>query len=339
MCRRASDPDLEPKSDPEGGVANLLNCVIFFVSNLKPSQVHIFWRWIDWLKQAAQRPALFINLDETSVPFCFGKARGLVVKQHLWPSGKPPQQPLSRSAQRTNITHIALSTHRTDIQAKLPQIFVGNHHIFTKSLMEYASNVSSNTAMFWRMKSGWNTTDLMIYVLTALSVALQEFPEVQPILIMDCAKIHLAQAVLQHAAFLSIWLCLVPAKLTPMLQPLDVLTFAAYKAYLRKAFRRARATNRTYDSKQWLHLLCDVSRKFMSGRKWETSFVRTGILGSREFVSKELKPFVDSYTPPTVWTSPPYADVVQVLPSRYKISYWDLTRKPRGLTRRRLVVV
>ena len=63
----------------------------------------------------------------------------------------------------------------------------------------------------------------MVDVLEKISVSMKAFPHMQPTLLLDCAPLsHVLGSDCQGNAT-GIWLCYVPARMTSMLQLLDVL--------------------------------------------------------------------------------------------------------------------
>ena len=72
-------------------------------------------------------------------------------------------------------------------------------------------------------------------ILTTLGNALGPLlAQYLPILLMDALKAHFATDVLRWAAKRHIWVCIVPASMTFLLQPLDTDVFSRYKAFLRR---------------------------------------------------------------------------------------------------------
>ena len=51
------------------------------------------------------------------------------------PGKKHKKQQVSLSDQRAHISFLAFITHDPEVQAKLPQIFLGNDQLFTKKLL------------------------------------------------------------------------------------------------------------------------------------------------------------------------------------------------------------
>ena len=122
----------------------------------------------------------------------------------------------------------------------------------------------------------------MVKYLEQLDVGLQEFAGRQPILVCDCAPMHVTEKVFRTVARLHIWLVLVPPACTFVLQPADVGVIQHVKADLRQrqedskaAFAEARVP-----TQNWVRSLLTVKR-FLSKRSWKSVFKRCGILGDR----------------------------------------------------------
>lgn len=295
-------------------------------------KVHGFWNWSDWLKQQAAaigREPVFINLDETSVKRASPTAVGMVCSKQWWPGSLRPVQRVPKKDTRSMVTHVGLCTHREDLQAKLPQIFIGNHRCFTPDLVSHVAQVAPTKVKFWREKSSWNTGALMCRILLELALVLTEFPGLQPILVQDCASIHLTKKVLQTAAALGIWILPVPALCTWLLQPCDTHVFSPYKAFLRNAYRACKDEYGNVSPEAWARTLIDVSTKFLCGRRWLSAFEETGILGGRTRLTRELA----SLDVPLVALPaymPPLRVVQGLMPRDRVVPYSQLLHEPLG---------
>ena len=295
-----------------------------------------FWHWSDFLQHrsiAGGKEPLFINLDETAVPMCSPSARGMLVSKRWWGKRGRPCQKLSLKVRRSMVTHVGLCTHRSDVQGRLPQIFIGNERCFTQEFMDSISSDFPKKVKFWRRKSSWNNSELMESILLEIHNVMKEFPNFQPILAMDAAKIHWAARVVKRAADLNIWLLPVPALCTWLLQPLDTHVFSAYKNYLSNAFRDSKDQHGKVSVAAWARNLSAVATKYLCGRTWQHSFEATGIMGDRSKLTRELRALdVVSATPThedRVVT--PSLSVAQLLfPGRSRVPYWHLVYRPNG---------
>jgi hypothetical protein len=316
-----------------------MRCDVF--SALWASKVGKFWEWSDYLRQCARdadKEPLFVNLDETAVSMCSPAAKGMVVTKRWWRGQVRPGQSIPRSVRRSMVTHVGLCTHRTDVQGRLPQIFIGNERIFTQRLMGAVSDLLPPKILFWRKKSSWNTAALMVQILNEISHALEAFPKVQIILVLDCSKIHLTPAVLKTAADLNLWLLVVPARCTWLLQPLDTHVFSPYKAFLRRAYRDSKNAEGQVSPEAWAQTLVDVSTTFLCGRTWEHAFCQTGILGDRSRLTRDLAAAVGDMPRQQGTVQSVSAGLIRnLLPRRHVFSYWQFVRRPNRRRFRLLV--
>lgn len=164
-------------------------------------------------------------------------AKGIVVGKQWWPGDVRALQRISAKDAKAAVTHVAMATHRAGIQPFLPQVFIGNHYLFTPELLNSIEPELQLNVEFWRRKSGWTCSKHMVDIMRLLAEALSGRPEFQITLTFDAASIHLTKEVLRAARDLNIWLVVVPPRATYALQPLDTHVFSPYKAFLRKAYR------------------------------------------------------------------------------------------------------
>lgn len=172
------------------------------------------------------KEAVFINLDETNVSLCFPDAKGMVVQPKHWPAGQAPKQSILRNTRRSAITHVGFITHRSDVQGKLPHIFIGDRRCFPTTLLEAVAVEIPSNIKLWQRTSSWNSSEIMLDILTDVSIAMSCFLTAQTILALDVAPIHIGAAVAEKARSLNIWLVFVSAKCTWLLQPLDTHVFS-----------------------------------------------------------------------------------------------------------------
>jgi hypothetical protein len=297
-----------------------------------PCQVTGFWSWCDWLRQQAiecGREPLFINLDETAVPRASPQAIGMVVGRRWWPAAYKPVQRVSKSHMRSMVTHVGLCTHNSEVQGRLPQIFVGNKHSFTLDLLASISQVAPSKVKFWREKSSWNNSFLMMDILREIALVMTEFPQFQPILVMDCAGIHFAKRVLSAASALGIWIVPVPARCTFLLQPCDTHVFSPYKAFLRRAFRECKDESGNVTPEAWARTLIEVATVFLCGRSWAHAFEQTGIIGTRQHLTREVAS-VDAQLPVAPFLAPSVRMVQDLWPRNRQVPYSQLLSEPLG---------
>ena len=262
-------------------------------------------------------------MDETAVAMAYPSVRGMVVSKKRWPCGKVPRQRVSRSSQRSMMTHVCLLTHDKDVQKVLPQYVISNQRSISAKMLQGMEVVPAE-AIFLRRKSAWVTGKVLLQILARLVEALQKYrSKFQPILALDCCKVHLTSEFVKACADAKIWLLYIPTLCTHILQPADTHCFAVYKKFLKERFRASKDACGFAPAKQWMSVMVDVTTKFLQDRDWTRSFLQTGILGNRDNLLKELKPFfLPVETGPL---SPPVFESIQgLLPKKQKMNYFHL---------------
>ena len=92
-----------------------------------------------------------------------------------------------------------------------------------------------------RQKSKWITKDVLCFIIRTIAWNLRDMmPASEVVLLLDCLSLHVNEEVLLVARDAKIHIVLVPARLTWILQPLDVYVFALFKRFLRSVLLRPR---------------------------------------------------------------------------------------------------
>jgi hypothetical protein len=175
-----------------------------------------------------------------------------------------------------------------------------------------------------RENSSWVTSAVMMRCLELLSRALQSMSaQLQIVLLLDTARAHLGLEVARWAAELDIWLVIIPAGLTWLLQPLDVCIFASFKRHLKEQYSRKRSGKVT--ATDWLQLV--ISAASWLGARRSAAFQLTGITG-RERLHRELR-LIWSATLARAPGCPIDLEARRLWPSNSKnIPWWHLLRGP-----------
>lgn len=244
---------------------------------------------MNWLRDRVEggKQPVFLNLDETSISYSFHGAKGYFA-QHLLKSRKAKTR-IRKNELRGSVSHVAIIADRPEVQKRLPQVFIGNKHRFTLGLMAEVVGITPEFVHLFRRKSSWNNIENMIFVLELLAAVLTNFPDLQPILLLDTVRCHIAPRILSKAAELKLWIAPVPAGLTYLLQPLDVSSFAQYKAFLRSAYRIARLANGAVSARQWVMLLFQVCTDFLNTTPRAPAFCSVGIGAGEVKLGTELR--------------------------------------------------
>ena len=188
--------------------------------------------------QREGKPLVKINMDETAIPLVPKSFRGVVIQ------GDASQREAElvrfragRNKQRMNITYMAFVTDDAELNRKLPQIVImSNASVTQRVFKELHENAPGHFFLVRRVKA-WTTGPILVDVIKVLSTILkQERPDHAYILAFDCAASHMGNEVFQALRSHAIFPLLVPAKVTWLLQPLDVFCFRYLKDLLRKHF-------------------------------------------------------------------------------------------------------
>ena len=137
----------------------------------------------------------------------------------------------------------------------------------------------------------------MVRYLELLAAILQpRLAEWQPIVVLDAATCHLGAEVVAKANALGLWLLVVPANLTWLLQPLDAHVFSSYKAFLRREYLReaSLSPDGVISDEKWTALLVRAATDFFNERDWSSAFAECGASGTQmalsETLSRQLRP-------------------------------------------------
>ena len=298
-------------------------------------QVITYFAWVNCALDAAaaaKRVPLIVNCDETAIAFTYTGRKGNVVRTSC--NGQSPPIERARLAERRGtITHLAFTCNTPGLQKHLPQILLGNAHRFTvQALRETAAETPRNVHM-WRDKSSWMNHIKIKQALKLLSSALRPRGNDQVILVLDCARCHLRPDVITYAARLGIWVVVVPSKLTHLLQPLDVYTFATCKRALVDAYYKARlrAKAAVLTPADWLRVLLTTVATVFNNTDWEHSFPLVGLSDDQSGLNSAIQQALRSEAPLVFGrTRPTAADIAYLGGTGFCMPYVQLM-KPFGV--------
>ncbi len=277
-----------------------------------------------------KRP-LWINTDETSVLYTFGGQRGNVVRKRRRPEGAPePVERLRRGEQRAAVTYVAFICTNAAVQQCLPQILLGNKHVFTQRLLRAVGGEAPAGLEIWAEESSWMNTGLLERTLRLLGKKLEEHKaDWQPILLLDCAPQHIHWKIANTATRAGIWLCYIPAKLTWLLQPCDTHLFAELKRKLRREYTRMRmgTADGRLDAEGWLRMLFHVIPPAVNTTTWHKAFGDVGVM----FEQTQLSSYVRTHAAVSATEEigpamPSFAALTRTFPAGTKVPLLQLFR-------------
>jgi hypothetical protein len=225
---------------------------------------------------------------------------------------------------RGAVTYVAVICNMMLLQPFLPHFLIGNKARFTNAIMAEIAAIQPRNIHVWREASAWNNHLVMMRILDALAKALAPWKQVfNPVLILDVAPCHIHKDVMQKASRLGIRLVFIPAKLTPLLQPLDTHCFGAFKQWLRVNYQklRNRSPQQVASIVDWAQLLMQAPSLFFSTRKWQPAFKSTGADGSTQPLTTKLRHYMGTEKRPVSEAVPTDADLACVWPKRRRMEY------------------
>ena len=281
----------------------------------------IFHQWLCFA--ACRRPwnrrLVWVNFDETSIPFAFRGIKGYVTRASNVDSAGPNAhtEQLGTCADRGSYTLLGFISNYEDIQRRLPRILIGKKNRLSRRIMHGASERLLDGLHVWSRPSAWVNQDVMIEILRRLALCWQDIHrEIYPILILDCAPQHISTHIVEYAYALGIGLVFVPKHLTFLLQPLDVMVFTVLKRELRAAWTeaRTRAAGGEVDVETHLQLVAQCANSLLATRNWCRAFDLTGITNGRRNIAHSLQSLLDAEVLDTS-ADPPTAAELQFISS------------------------
>ena len=273
-----------------------------------------------WLRSRvpAGKTPLLLSLDETCVLLDAQDRRGNCVR--CLSKFKVPHLARARAA----VTHVAIVCDRADVQPCLPQYILSNKRVITASLLRTALPHKPAAVQILRGQSGWSTAATMCSVLNCLADELEAWPGLQPIVCLDAAPAHLHRSVALTAKSRGLFLCLVPAKMTGILQVCDVQVFSGYKRFLAERSRDIQSSNAALDRTAPLRALFQACATYLNSRPWGPVFSRLGLLADgAPNLTRDLQQLFPAGLPPIPPDCLSAEDLQSLFPRGFRLHLLD----------------
>jgi len=238
------------------------------------------WQWYNYY--AANVPhgkqTLRINWDETAICLdqCSKKGNIFVCRGHN------AVQHVSQAARRAYMTHVALVCDNPMIQPFLPQVIICNMQTLPAKMHAALQARLGDNFVLLRQAKAWVNADTSVQIMRMIADALEPFRgEWQPLLMLDAYRAHITLRVFNAGVRHRIWILIIPAGMTWLLQVLDTHGFRSYKNCLRDAYQLhwIRQDEQGADINN-LQLVLDSVRDAttvdLNGKEWAYAFVRNG---------------------------------------------------------------
>ena len=233
--------------------------------------VHVVWN----------RQHVFVNMDETQLASVKNAGSGMISgrKQKRVDRRRAPRDAVDRH--HTKVTYMAVVADSPELQPLLPQII----------LPRYTQNVRPPPAMlhhyedfghpfeFWHGTAGATSPGIVQRWMTRLRSVVSSFnDQAWIVLIFDCDTNHLCVTTMAHLRRLKMIPLVLPAKLTWLLQLLDVYVFGLLKKDIRLEEVRSRESSMTGSlaTRQRIGFAASSIRRIIINRDWSTAFEKLG---------------------------------------------------------------
>lgn len=278
------------------------------------------WQWYNFLASHVQvgQKVLRLNLDETGVCLFQGGGKGNVfIAKNL------RRQNVTKSAQRTYLTHVAIICDDAELQLKLPQFIIGNERTIPQKRFAALRRACPPNVKLLRAQSAWVNITTFSLIIKELGIALASvLHEFLPILVFDAFRPHLDARIFAACARAHLLPLVNPAKLTWFLQPLDTHTFARYKLHLQRAYQdaRRRSESGVVGVAEVLDSIFVVIRQVMEQNLWASAFDRNGFSAGQHAVPPAMWDQLGLDSRIAVASSQPTVDQVRLcFPARCRV--------------------
>ena len=284
------------------------------------TQAAALWRWSNFVHKRvpAGKKAVLVNMDETCIRFHQTPAGGLLVEPaaKLKQTAQSLKQNVSTQALRGSMTLVAFVCNDRDVQRRLPQVLISSRALCTvQQTMDMRKTLPENVFL-WIGEKAWVTSAVMVRLMTLLHdrVRISE-PAKQIILFFDAFRAHWTSRALNAMARLKIMPCVIPAKLTCILQPLDTHIFGPFKHWLRVRCQQGQTQKESgkLDAELLVKCVCHCIQEVLEGRSWQKAFLDTGLSGDQASVSQRVLAQIGLHALPSISCKIPELHHLQVI--------------------------
>ena len=250
---------------------------------IRISEVLIFLRWLQYLVHEIgfHRTHVLINMDETSLSSCRDMGKGMACRNRHRRVRKPRRARDETDRSFVATTYMAAVCDCALLQPLLPQIILAKYSQNQRPPAHLEAEYRSLgfPFEFWHGSVGRVTPRLFRQFCTRLRQAVGSFnADAWIVLVIDCSTCHLDLLSVHHMRRRGILAVFVPAKLTWLLQLLDVFCFKALKTDFREAQARSRLRDSTGQIRrgQWMTMATSVIRRQVINVDWSGCWARMG---------------------------------------------------------------
>ena len=289
-----------------------------------PTEAAAYFQWINFALSSGPtglRP-LVLNMDGTAIGRCFPGLRGTIVNTASKVGS--PSEHASLSQRRSYMSYLACVADDRTVQAKLPQVLLGNKHQFMLNFLRSIAGKLPPNIELWRQTSSWNSHSTMRKWLSLLAKSLGKLTsERYVVLLLDVHPSHIHNSIFRHARRCGVRIVYIPAKMTWLLQPRDTHVFARLKLALRLSWQdqKSRSPDGEVSTEDWMRLVCQSIVFVVSKGDWRRAFLRNGVLDAQQQISDRLRAELGVHGD-RIWSNeqPTPDAVMSIFPARWKVN-------------------
>ena len=285
------------------------------------SQVLVFLRWVRYIVVHAvwDRQHVIVNMDETQLASVKHQGFGMISgrKRKRTDARRAPRDPVDRH--HTKVTYIAAVSDSSELQPLLPQIILPRYTQHARpppGLLHFYAD-RGHPFEFWHGTGGATTPGIVSCWMTRLRSVISSFNDLAWIvLVLDCDTNHLSVSTMAHMRRLGIIPVFIPAKLTWLLQLLDVYVFGVIKKDMRleELKRREASDGGAVASRERMKFATSSIRRAVINRDWSAAFNKLGYGSSHHPSGFHLQEYI------------PRSDIEPALPTL--VEFADLISRP-----------
>ena len=267
---------------------------------VEPSaQVKLFLVWVAYLNATgySMREAVWINIDESALPYHFSGLKGL----RKLPANKKESDEMRCKASlcktRSKCTLIASIASDLSLQKYLPQVFLPKEKGMVGKWKAAESLIAPMPSIdIIRGTSGWmNSTIMKDYLKILGPVVKAHAGDKKIVLVWDCCSSHISVHILRIVRKMKWRILMIPAGLTYLLQPLDAYVFGQFKRRLQESHVANRLQTKDGDQsfESWMQTNVDTIANTFSHMDTKPYFERCGCTIPSSCLSKIVQRYVD----------------------------------------------
>ena len=259
--------------------------------------------YLQWVRYAIEvvligRPYVVLNMDETSLSSVEDQGKGLRTCRRAARGAQTVRRGDVADRSNTKTTLIATVCDNRDLQPYLPQIVLARYtqNAAPPAHLKHECARSGEPLEYWHRTRGFATSDIIKKWAVRVRSIIHSFnPEAWILLVWDCSQVHLNEDVARQLRRLGILAIVVPAKLTWLLQVLDVCDFKLLKTRVRmeKSAMRCRDPEGRLRTGDWISSCAAAIREVIVDRCHEALFERMGLGQSIDSIAGRVRRTVD----------------------------------------------